>query len=189
MNRACKTASLIVPMVALLLQGCAASKIDFAKIQRPARAAELDAYNAFVGTWTWEAEMTNAEDPDEKWTGTAEWHWTLDNRTLEGSLSARSQRAEFDAAGVWSWNPKSKKYIWWMFNNWGYPQQGTAAYDGAAKSWRMNYRSIGLDGTTSYGCYELTVVDNDTIDWCVQEWADMLHLVKKMEMKGVYKRQ
>ncbi len=53
----------------------------------------------------------------------------------------------------------------------------------------MDYKSVGLDGTTSYGRYHMTVVDDDTLDWRMEEWADGLHLVKKMEMKGTYKRK
>ncbi len=189
MNGVRKMVAFVVPMVALLGSGCAMSRVDFSTIERPARAPELDAYDVFVGAWTWEAEMLNAEGPDKSWKGTAEWHWALDNRTLEGVMSAATERTSFDAAGVWSWHPKKKKYIWWMFNNWGYPQQGTAKYDVDAKCWRMKYRSVGLDGTTSYGEYRMTVVDDDTLDWSVQEWADAFHLFKKMEMKGTYKRK
>lgn len=181
--------AVIVPIAALAATGCAASKVDFAQIQRPPRAPELDAYNVFVGSWDWQAEMLNADGPDKNWSGTAEWTWTLDNRTLNGTMSAKSQNTKFETAGVWSWHPRSKKYIWWMFNNWGYPQEGTATYDAAAKHWRMNYRSVGLDGTKSYGRYEMTVVDDNTLDWRSDEWADPLHMVKKMEMTGTYKRR
>ena len=133
--------------------------------------------------------MLNAQGPNREWRGQAEWHWTLDNRALHGDMSAQSGQTKFDATGIWSWHPKTKKYIWWMFNNWGYPQEGRATYDATAKSWRMVYRSVGLDGTTSYGQYRMTVVDNDTLDWRVSEWADPLRLIKKLEMKGTYRRQ
>ncbi len=52
----------------------------------------------------------------------------------------------------------------------------------------MKYKSIGLDGTTSYGSYSMKVADNDTLEWRLQEWADMMHLFKKLEMTGTYKR-
>ncbi len=104
-------------------------------------------------------------------------------------MSSRNPSTSFDTAGIWSWHPKSKKYQWWMFNNWGYPQAGTAHYDADAKRWQMNYRSVGLDGTTSFGWHRMTIVDNDTLDWSVKEWADPLNLIPKMEMKGTYKRQ
>ena len=41
----------VVPFVAACLSGCAAPKVDFSQIERPARAAELDEYNVFVGSW------------------------------------------------------------------------------------------------------------------------------------------
>ena len=189
MNRTARTAACLVPMVALFLQGCAVSKVDFSEIPRPPRAPELDAYNVFLCSWNWEANIVTPDGPGDKWTGTADWHWTLDTRTPSGNLSAKSEHAEFNAAGVWSWHPKSKKYSWWMFNNWGYPQQGTARYDATRKHWKMDYKSVGLDGTTSHGCYEMVVVDDNTLDWRAREWAGPLHLVKKMEMKGVYRRK
>lgn len=188
MNRTAKLSMLVIPIAALLMQGCAAKKIDFANIQSPPRAAELDAYNVFIGSWDWNAEMVTSDGSGEKWTGTAKWEWTLDDRTLHGLLSAKSPNAEFDAAGVWSWHPKKKKYIWSMFNNWGYPQEGTAKYDSDKKQWTMDYKAVGLDGTTSYGRYQVTVVDENKLDWCAKEWADPLHLITKMEMKGAYTR-
>ncbi|MBN2563672.1 MAG: hypothetical protein JXQ75_22365 [Phycisphaerae bacterium] len=181
-------AVLMVPVVGILVSGCAAPKVDFTKIERPARATELDEYDVFVGSWTWEADMLNADDAHKKWKGTASWRWTLDKQCLHGLISSESGDVHFDAAGIWSWHPAAKEYIWWMFNNWGYPQEGTAAYDKAKKTWTMPYRSVGLDGTASYGTYCMKVVDNDTLEWCLDEWADMMHLVKKMEMKGTYKR-
>jgi hypothetical protein len=163
--------------------------VDFSKIERPERAGELDAYDVFVGKWTWEAELANAEGADKKWTGRAEWRWALDNRCLHGVMAAKSANAEFEAAGIWSWHPKSKKYIWWMFNNWGYPQEGTARYDKDKRTWAMSYKSVGLDGTASFGEYTMSVVDDNTLDWSVVEWADAMHMAKKMEMTGTYKRQ
>ena len=187
------TAAVAVPIFGLFPFGCAMSSVDFSQIERPVRSPELDAYNAFVGTWDWKAEVLNGDDANRMWTGTAEWRWGLDDRTLHGQLSAKSTDAEFDAYGVWSWHPKKKKYIWWMFNNWGYPQEGTAKYqeecEGALGCWRMKYKSVGLDGTTSYGRYDLKVLDNNTITWFMVEWADALHLVKKIEMDGKYTRR
>ncbi|MBI1824933.1 MAG: hypothetical protein HY287_14530 [Planctomycetes bacterium] len=169
--------------------GCAARKADFSKIQQPPRPTELEAYDVFVGTWNWEAEMLNADEQDKAWTGKAEWKWTLDKRCLRGAFQSQSKRTKFEAEGIWSWHPRDKQYIWGMFNNWGYPQRGTASYDAANKRWTMDYKSIGLDGTTSYGRYCMSVVDHDTLDWHMTEWADRIHMVKKVEMTGKYKRQ
>ncbi len=172
----------------LFVAGCAAPTVDFAKINRPDRPDELKAYDVFVGSWTWEAEMLNAEAPHNKWTGTASWRWTLDDRCLHGTISGASGDTKYDSAGIWSWHPKNKKYIWWMFNNWGYPEQGSASYNEADKTWTMPYTSVGLDGTTSYGVHTLKVVDNDMLEWRLDEWADMAHWFKKLEMTGTYKR-
>ncbi len=180
---------LTAPCAILFAGGCAVSNVSFSGIQRPDRATALDAYDVFVGTWTWEATMLNADSDDASWSGQAAWNWTLDKRCLHGEMSAKSNNADFKAEGIWSWHPKARKYIWSMFNNWGYPQEGTAHYDDDTKCWRMAYRSVGLDGTTSYGRYEMKVVDNNTLEWSASEWADALHMIKKMEMEGTYKRQ
>ena len=180
----------VLPTVCFLaVLGCRARNVDFAEIQRPPRSAELDAYNVFVGTWDWQAEMLNAEGPDRNWTGTAEWKWALDNRCLEGKLRSTNQRATFEANGVWTWHPLRKRYQWWMFNDWGYPQQGNALYDAETRTWRMPYRSVGLDGTRSFGEYSITAVDNDTLEWCAEEWVGPLHTIKKFKMVGTYKRK
>lgn len=172
-----------------LAVGCSGPRLDFAEIQRPPRAAQMDAFNVFIGTWDWTATVENAEGADRNWTGTAKWEWALDQRTLEGTMSSRSENAEFSARGVWSWHPKRNQYIWWMFNDWGYPQQGKARYDAGSQCWRMDYRSVGLDGTRSRGRYTVQVIDQNTIDWRMVEWADPLRLVKKIEMNGTYKRR
>jgi len=176
-------------VVALLAVGCTASKVDLSLVQRPERPAELDAYNVFVGSWAWEAKMVVPESEDNAWSGTAEWRWTLDNRCLAGKMVSKSAHAEFEAEGVWSWHPRARKYIWWMFNNWGYPQQGTASYCDKSRTWRMPYKSVGLDGTKSYGRYGLKVIDDNTIEWDVEEWADPMHFFKKLELKGTYTRR
>ncbi|MFQ5489096.1 MAG: DUF1579 family protein [Phycisphaerae bacterium] len=171
------------------LAGCAAPKVDFSQIQRPERAPELRAYDVFVGNWDFKAEMLNAEGQDKEWSGTASWQWALNERFLHGVLSAKSAQAEFESAGAWGWDKSRGKYVWWMFNDWGFVQHGPADYDADEKEWSMEYTGTGLDGTKSFGCYEVTVVDDDTIDWHMQEWADAFRCVSKMEMKGQYKRR
>ncbi len=183
-----RAASLVVA-APMLLSGCAPREVDFSTITRPARAPELDAFDSFVGSWTWEAEVVNATGEGKCWSGTAEWRWSLDNRCLVGDLHAQSSLAEFDAKGLWTWNPRKRRYVWTMFNNWGYPQSGTAKYDDKSRTWTMPYRSVGLDGTGSYGRYTMRVADDDTLEWRQQEWADPMYLFLKMELKGTYRRR
>ena len=168
--------------------GCTVQRVDFSTIRQPDVSKEMNAFGVFVGSWTWEAEMKNASEADRHWKGTAEWAWDLDGRALRGSIESKSASAEFKSEGIWSWHPTRQRYVWWMFNNWGYPQSGTARLSPCGTEWTMNYRSVGLDGTPSHGRYHLTVVNRDTLSWSVVEWADALHLVKKMEMCGTYNR-
>ena len=179
----------VLTATAILGPGCTVSNVDFSTIHRPARAPQLDAFDAFVGSWNWQATVLNTEGEGKEWSGTADWQWTLDKQALHGRMTSSSGDTRFEAAGIWSWHPKHKRYIWWMFNNWGYPQEGTARYDCSTKTWRMDYTSVGLDGTTSHGRYWMTVADKDTLDWRMEEWADVLHMIKKLEMKGRYTRK
>lgn len=168
--------------------GCTPKRVHLGELTKPARSAELDAYSVFVGTWDWTATMPTA-DGDKTWTGTAEWNWTLDKRCLYGHLSSKTTGTAFEADGIWTWHPTKKKYHWWIFNDWGYPQEGTATWDAKGRKWTMPYTSVGLDGTTSHGRYVLTVTDPNTIEWRMQEWADALHTIKKVEMTGGYTRR
>lgn len=187
-RKACLNLS-VLSALTLIVTGCQMTPIDVSQLQRPDRPGQLEAYDAFVGQWTWEATMGNAEGAGKQWHGTAEWNWTLDKRVLEGKISAASGSTEYEAKGFWSWHPTSHRYIWSMINNWGYPQSGKASYDQVNRRWRMDYVSVGLDGTTSFGRHILTVTDSNTIDWNLHEWADPLHLIPKMSMTGVYKRK
>lgn len=176
--------------MATLMTGCSGGKVDFTQIKAPPRSEQLAAYDVFVGQWDWQAEVVNAEnESDRQWTGAAEWAWALDNRCLMGRMSAASTNANFDVLGMWSWHPAKKQYIWSMYNNWGFPQQGTARYNASDKTWTMSYTGVGLDGTTSHGVYTMKVVDNDTLNWHMTEWADAMHSIQKIEMTGTYKRR
>jgi hypothetical protein len=172
----------------VLLAGCGPVDVDFSKIQKPKPADELKPLDRFVGNWTWQAERSTGDGAVETWNGQASWKWVLGDMQLYGDLSV-SGPTSFQASGYWGWHPIRKTYIWHMHNDWGYPQEGTATYDDAAKSWTMNYKGIGLDGTDSWGRYVLTWVDDDTIEWSWTEWADAFRLIKKVEMTGAYKRK
>ncbi|MHC5110640.1 MAG: hypothetical protein ACYTHJ_12280 [Planctomycetota bacterium] len=167
--------------------GCTVKDVKVSDLERPDRSSMLNNYAVFVGSWNWTARSTTGSD--EQWTGKAKWEWTLDERCLHGVLSARCGDTAYDTAGVWSWHPTEKKYVWWMFNNWGYPQEGAARYDSENKEWTMTYVGVGLDGTTSHGEHRIRVVDNDTLDWKLAEWVDGLRTIKKFEIEGTYTRQ
>ena len=189
MNDTLKSVLLAAGTIVFLTAGCSAPKVDFSTIERPPRAEELDAYDVFVGSWDWKAEMIGVEGPDRMWTGRTEWEWSLDKRCLQGTMSAANPSAEFKATGIWSWHPKRGKYTWWMFNSWGYPQEGTAKYDTDDRRWEMPYKGVGLDGSASHGLYRMTVVNRDVLEWRMIEWADATRLIKKMEMRGTYTRR
>ncbi len=55
--------------------GCAARNVDLSQVQRPARSPKLSAFDVFVGSWTWKAEILNADEKSRHWSGTAQWEW------------------------------------------------------------------------------------------------------------------
>lgn len=180
--------ALCLVSVAAAAIGCTPKNVSPDMLTRPARAPQLEALRVFVGAWTWEAEILNAEPGVRNWAGTASWTWTLDGRCLKGDIASQSGATRFASSGMWGWDDRARRYAWSMYNDWGHPQQGTASYNAKTGKWVMPYRSIGLDGTPSYGRYLMTVVDNNTLEWEMVEWADRLHLITKMEMKGTYRR-
>jgi len=189
MSRHRKPSRLIFGLFVLTMMGCTPRQVTLNMLCRPVRAPQLDALNVFVGNWTWQAEILHAEPAVKNWSGTASWGWALDNRCLKGEISSQSGNTRFNSSGIWSWDQRARRFAWSMYNDWGHPQQGTATYDEDTKKWVMSYRSIGLDGTKSQGRYIMRVVNNDTLEWEMVEWADRLHFFKKMEMKGTYNRK
>lgn len=187
MKRVCAFAMI---SVAMGLAGCGPARVDFSEMQKPAPGAELDNLKQFVGDWAWEAERTVPDGEPENWSGTANWSWVLDAMYLRGEMTSSGEGKRFSSIGYWGWHPKRRTYVWWMLNDWGYPQEGNASYDAEQKLWTMNYEGIGLDGTSSYGRYTIRVVDDNTLEWNLVEWADMLRCCfKKIQMTGIYKRK
>lgn len=179
----------LVCFVALSLSGCTPRQVNLDMLRRPPRAAQLDALSVFVGSWTWQAEIVHAAPVVKNWSGTASWAWALDNRCLKGEIASQCGDTKFSSSGIWSWDQRARRFAWSMYNDWGHPQQGTATYDEGSRQWVMSYRSVGLDGTPSHGRYVMTVINDDTLGWEMVEWADRLHFIKKMEMKGTYNRK
>jgi hypothetical protein len=173
----------------IALIGCAAPKVDFAEIQKPSKPPQMARFDVFVGTWNWEAQRIAEGEPVETWTGTAKWDWVLDGTYLHGEMSSTGPHQSFSSRGYWGWHPTRNRYQWWMFNDWGFPQEGSARYDEDRKTWTMDYVGVGLDGTTSYGRYTITVLDAETLAWTMTEWADWTRWFKKIEMTGTYKKR
>ena len=141
-----KKMSGIMAVVLLSVAGCMKPQEKLATLQRPERSAEMDALETFVGAWDVEAEMLGVEGADRMWKGMAEWRYTLDGRALAGNMSLRNPKAPFQTQGLWSYNPAKKTYVWSIFNDWGYPQQGKAKYKVDKQTWVMDYVGSGLDG-------------------------------------------
>ncbi len=180
---------LLTAVASFLVGGCMPN-VDFSQIQKPLAPAEMVNYKDFIGSWTWEAERLSAEgEPLETWTGSAQWDWALGGTYLHGTMTSTGPDKSFSSEGFWGWHPGRNTYVWWLLNDWGFPQEGTARYDATNKLWTMTYTGVGLDGTNSYGRYTMRVADANTLEWTMSEWADWSQMIKKIEMRGSYKRR
>ena len=176
--------------ILLFLAGCGPANVNFSQMEKPAPSPELRNFEPFVGDWTWEAQRIPAEGDPMKWSGTAHWEWALGGTYLKGEMTSSGEGQSFSSEGYWGWHPKRKTYVWWLLNDWGYPQEGTATFDADEKLWTMDFQGVGLDGTTCYGTYTVHVLDENTLEWTLDEWADPTRFaIKKLQMTGAYRRK
>ena len=92
---------------------------DLGSLVRPERAAEMDAFDVFVGAWDFKAEMMEVEGPNRMWTGLAEWKYSLDGRCLIGAMSLSNPQTQYQSEGHWTWNPGKQRYEFAIYNDWG----------------------------------------------------------------------
>ena len=185
-----RTGVMLTAFVILGLTGCMPKMdIEAMKEARPKRPAELDKLNTFTGTWKSTSEMTmRGVDEVLKGTGTGTAAWEGDGWYLvERGKYDMGELGKMEGLGVWTWDPKSKKYRTAWFDTLGYIATGTDKYCEKSNSWRMKSKNRTPWGTT-YGKGTATIVDDDTVEWSFEE-RSFLGLIKTMEMKGTSKRQ
>lgn len=187
----CARRWLLVVLAAPLLGiafGCATNPPHGSYSVRPPRSEEVESLGYFVGSWDWfvEGQLDGAA---AQWSGSAEWDWTLDRRCLQGRIAGRSGNLSVEMAGVWTWHPTERRYMWWLFNDWGFPQEGTAALDAASRRWTFDYVGVGTDGQSTFGRYTVVAEDANTFSWRMDEWADALRLSRRAELAGTFHRQ
>ena len=61
MNMMRRSLAILISTMFLVVLGCASPKLDFAALERPPRAAELGAFDVFVGEWDWQADVVDIE--------------------------------------------------------------------------------------------------------------------------------
>jgi hypothetical protein len=165
--------------------------MDMQEMQPPPRPAELDMLDCFVGTWEgkFEVKIPGTEEPITG-TGKSVTKWSFDNMFLveEGTYDM-GEMGTMTGMGIWGWNPKSKKYCSWWFNNWGEASSGTAEYEAEEKTWELESQGVSpMSGKMSYGECEVRMVDEDTQAWHCKEWDNAMHWGTPIEMTGSAKR-
>ena len=180
----------LASVAALVLTGCM-KKLDIQtmKEMKPERPAELDLLNMMVGDWTNTAEI-RIRGLDEVLRGTGKSHtaWEADGWCLvERSEFDMGELGKMSGIGIWTWDPKIKKYRNWWFDSRGESSAGTATYDEETRTWRMKSRGRSPHGRTT-GRGTVTRVDDDTMEWNWTEW-DGLKLIKFAEYSGTSRRK
>ena len=156
------------------------------------RPPELGRLNVFVGRW--------------EGSGTAKIAGQSDAQPVKGSWQAEWElngwylvsREEFDMGelgktkgmGLWSWDPRRKKYRTWWFGGGGANISAATTYDENTKTWTLKFRGDGPSGSTM-GRGSVKIVDDNTMEWSWAEWPrwDVLRLFKNTELTGTYKRK
>ncbi|MFQ5413152.1 MAG: DUF1579 family protein [Phycisphaerae bacterium] len=163
--------------------------IEDLKAMRPERPPELDRLNMFVGHWegTGEARMAGL-DQVLKSTGTSDITWEADRSALlERGDYEMEGLGNMKGLGLWTYDPKARKYRNAWVDSFGGLGTGTCTYNEKTGTWKMRVKSHGPMGTT-IGEGTVRFPDENTMSWTWREW-DPLHLVKVFDMTGTSKRK
>lgn len=171
-----------------LVSGCASSKMNMEEMmQAPSRPAELDALNAFTGTWSasWECTMEGMPEP-MKGTGMSVVAWECDKWVMLERFTGSMGEDKFQGIGMWSYDPKSGKYQMRWMDSFGGVGDGTATYDAATRTWTMKGKGSGMQDSVMEGT--MRFVDDNTMEWTHTEWNSW-KTKKTMSMKGTSRKQ
>ena len=182
----------VLPVLTLVpLTGCQMGMDMDEAMNQPPRPAEMDHLAPMVGTWKGEMEMRMAgSDEVMKSTGTSQIEWGLGKRYLvERMTMTMNDGKQMQGMGLWTWDPKAKRFRNWWFDDWSGTGMGTSKYcpqcrtfcfKGKSKNMAMGFSTVGE------GCMQM--VDDNTLEWCWKEripWTPFTIF----EMSGTSKRQ
>lgn len=178
-------------MAVIPLSGCMSGSMDADAWTQPARASELDALQPLVGKWKAEYEMKIAgSDEVIRSTGTNEISWGIGNRYLVESMTVdMGEGKQMQGMGLWTWDPKAKRFRTWWNDDWTGYGQGSAKYCADCRCFCFKGQSHNMAmgmSTVGSGCMQL--VDDNTMKWCWKEripWTPFTI----MEMCGTSRRQ
>lgn len=157
----------LVPVV-----GCMSSGMDMDAMVQPARPAELNHLDQFVGTWNgeWTMKVAGADEPVTG-SGTNEIRWGVGNRYLVETMTMNMGEGKTgNGMGLWTWDPRAKKFRTWWFDDWGMNGKGTATYCPGCRCFCFKGKSYNMEmgmSTVGEGCMQF--VDDNTMEWCWRE--------------------
>lgn len=188
-KRNCLSATILAVSIGLLAGCMPKYTIEELKKMMPERPVELDKLEMFIGDWEFTSEMKMAVlDEVLKGKGTSTTEWTLDKRYIvEHAEYDMGELGKMKGAGLWTYDPKAKKYRTWWFDSHGETGHGTATYCEETKTWKFKARGRSPWGKT-IGKGTATFVDDNTVEWTWTQW-DGSGLFKTMEMTGTNKRK
>lgn len=164
----------VLGLVAMIpMTGCQmGGGMDADAMAQPARPCEMDYLAPLVGKWKAEGEMRMAgSDEVMKSTGTNEISFELGGRYLvERMTMDMGDGKKMEGRGVWTWDPKAKKFRTWWFDDWSGNGEGISSYCPDCRTWCFKGESHNLAmgfSTVGSGCAQL--VDDNTMKWCWKE--------------------
>lgn len=192
MTRIRLTGIAAIGLVALALFGCQAKPMDMDQAMKPPpRPAELDRLEKLVGVWVGDATMKMHGSPDFMTShGVETVSWEADGWVLISRFKySMGDEDKMSGMGIWTWDPKAKKYRMWHFDSLGGSGVGTMTYDEEDDTWYFEgqgHNPYKGEKTVGEGWSKFT--DANTQEWHWTEWGPW-KLKKIMEGEGVSRRK
>ncbi len=178
-------------LVTCLVSGCVSPgmSLESMKEMMPERSPELDKLNMLAGDWITEGQVQFiGMDEPIKTTGTSHASWACDGRFLmDHSDYDMGPLGPMKGVSVWGWDAQRKRFVFWWFDGFGESAQGTARYDGSARTWHISTHGqssrcrVKNQGT-------IRLVDDDTLEWTWTQ-RSVWGFPKYADMKGISRRQ
>ena len=177
-------------LIVVVLCGCQQPSMED-MMKPPARPAELDQLNAFIGEWDGTAEITM---PGSDKTMTGRGHsvarWAADKwAMIEEYEESGGDEQPTKGLAVWTWDPEDKEFrAFWTGSHGGWGH-GSIRYDEKTDTWHMTAHSENpYNGMKTVGEGTVKFPDANTQEWSYTEWGPW-KMKKLFEMKGTSHRK
>jgi hypothetical protein len=153
---------------------------------KPARPAELDRLNAFVGKWQFEgtATMAGLDEPLKLW-GTSEGRWDGGNwYVVSHGVFNMEEIGAMTGGEAWTYDTKAKVYRQVFVEEGGTSGSGTATFNAETNTWKMTSKRYGAMGESTFKG-ECKQLDANTMEFTGTECSG---LMKVGEFKGTMRR-